>query len=578
MGKAQILSGGTDGLYNIKLLKEETKALALKTSLETKLATLNADVPVKRAEFQAAVAAFEAKKVELTNTIAAYNAKTVEISAVQTAQSAMIAAYTNSIVKQKAYNRIVAEITSIQKQLNMIDNVLVVENRSGVWCADLTEDLTGEVGTIEINGEDNEILVMPSGQAGLGAIQEAGAGTPAGVFYDWAVRPGWQKFKPTYRVGTITTIDGDTCSVSLNAAASSDQGLDINQATVLTNVPIEYMTCNGGAFRVDDEVVIEFGGQNWNSPKVVGFRTNPQGCGSLWVIPYKIYTGATFTLQLDSYGEISTPIPEIEYWVRLIKFNGIDTEYEIVDEFCFYTRNEASCEFFDTCVEYGIPNEPIYYLWLVKTPYLSTYYNGQWYHFYLASPPYRSCSGRCTLDYAIYYYYNDSEIGYYKEENGDSEWCPEEKSGICAPLTSVITKDKRLLFVKWGKLPESPGHEIFELFNGDLVKQNNVFLTGTDGAIYDSITLEKIGQAQHILGEVYPVHFWYESCLTRTTVERYPVYPEPNLLDGWWIKFSNGFEEYWTTPFESSNPVPGHKYVNFYSWLSGVNEAYDEEM
>jgi len=90
--------------------------------------------------------------------------------------------------------------------------------------------------------------------------------------------PGWQKWKPTYRYGAITALDGDTADVSLDSALSSQQGLNVNQAGVLTGVDIEYMSCDGAAFDVGDEVLIQFSGQDWASPKVIGFKEEPKAC------------------------------------------------------------------------------------------------------------------------------------------------------------------------------------------------------------------------------------------------------------------------------------------------------------
>jgi hypothetical protein len=65
---------------------------------------------------------------------------------------------------------------------------------------------------------------------------------PSGAFYNLAMFPGTQKWKPTHRYGQITAIDGDTCSVTLETANSYGTGLNINQTDTLSTVPISYMT------------------------------------------------------------------------------------------------------------------------------------------------------------------------------------------------------------------------------------------------------------------------------------------------------------------------------------------------
>lgn len=108
------------------------------------------------------------------------------------------------------------------------------------WCADHTEELSGQIGTIEVPGEIGEVLIRPGfdGDAAFnatrdGQIQPSIAGTPAQVWFNLAVFPGWQKWLPTFRFGTIVAdsldFDNNTCSVCLDPSYSSAQNLDINQ-------------------------------------------------------------------------------------------------------------------------------------------------------------------------------------------------------------------------------------------------------------------------------------------------------------------------------------------------------------
>jgi len=173
---------------------------------------------------------------------------------------------------------------SLEKRNEILDAIPESEEISA-WCADLTEDLAGEVGLIEVPGESTAFNIQP-GYEDNGAYNAARDGQltptmamdPAAAFYNLAMLPGWQKWKPTYRYGTITAIDGDTADVVLDAAVSTQQGLGVNQGTTLSGVPIEYMSCNGAAFEEGDEVLVKFTGQDWGNPLVVGFKDNPGAC------------------------------------------------------------------------------------------------------------------------------------------------------------------------------------------------------------------------------------------------------------------------------------------------------------
>ena len=94
--------------------------------------------------------------------------------------------------------------------------------------------------------------------------------------------PGAQKWKPRYRRGVITAIDGDTCDLTLTDLVyltEEKAAIDIDQTLELTGVEIDYMDCNGDAFDVDDAVIVEFTGQDWAAPKVIGFYDAPAPCG-----------------------------------------------------------------------------------------------------------------------------------------------------------------------------------------------------------------------------------------------------------------------------------------------------------
>lgn len=195
--------------------------------------------------------------------------------AVTDAQAAYITAQSNVNKKQTEINLLGLELVSINKRLEEIETALAVESRT-VWCVDYSTALTGSVGTIEINGEADAINIMPGGATGAGLLQHPLAMTPSGVFVNSAKLPAWQKWMPTYRTGVITAISGNYCNVTLDAALSSAQSLDINQAATLTNVTIEYMDTGGTLFMVGDHVVVRFVGQSQSAPKVVGFVDNPR--------------------------------------------------------------------------------------------------------------------------------------------------------------------------------------------------------------------------------------------------------------------------------------------------------------
>jgi hypothetical protein len=128
--------------------------------------------------------------------------------------------------------------TALEIDVEYLENGMPDDPTIPAWCADMTEDLSGNVGTIEIPGEDQFINIQPGydGNASYAAARDgqlfpAIACSPDQAFFNKAIMPGWQKWKPTYRYATILDIDYDNelCSIQLIPAGSSQQSLDVNQ-------------------------------------------------------------------------------------------------------------------------------------------------------------------------------------------------------------------------------------------------------------------------------------------------------------------------------------------------------------
>lgn len=274
MGKGFIAGGGPGGLYNLKVVWDRKRALArIKTidasiaALNTTIITLGNELAAQRGIYALAKSTSPAKPfTELATMATAINTKQAKLDL--------------NLVLRSSYMATRSNLQSIH-----------VDPDASAWCADLTENLQGFVGTIEPNGEPSACIILPGyltkaryDQSRDGQIQPIMSNTPEGTFINKALMPGWQKWKPTFRIGTLTSIDreADTCSLTLDLVNSRERpqgkSLDINQGRELSSVPMLYMTCNSGAFEVGDRVVVKFVGQNFNTPQVIGFESNPKSC------------------------------------------------------------------------------------------------------------------------------------------------------------------------------------------------------------------------------------------------------------------------------------------------------------
>ena len=109
-----------------------------------------------------------------------------------------------------------------------------------VWCVEKIDDLAvdQEIATIEIPGERQQVNIRPAyedqaqwDQSRDGQLRPSIAFDPWSALYGQMILPGWQKWKPNYRIAIISDIDyqNDTCAIKLLPASSSQQNLNVNQ-------------------------------------------------------------------------------------------------------------------------------------------------------------------------------------------------------------------------------------------------------------------------------------------------------------------------------------------------------------
>lgn len=200
----------------------------------------------------------------------------------------------DKISKEADVQRLKLQRVIAAKAKTQIDNAMAADvfDAQAFFCADYTLDLKpgAEVGVCLIPGENTgaTLTIYPayeetsSDEPARAAKWTAGkfgqlvppySMTPEACFYNWAILPGWQRWMPTFRHATITSINkaANTANVDVDVARSSvtkfvsgvgSRGLNVNETAVqpyrMENVPIEYMECDCDAFRVGDRVIVEF--------------------------------------------------------------------------------------------------------------------------------------------------------------------------------------------------------------------------------------------------------------------------------------------------------------------------------
>ncbi len=283
MGKGMIVSGGKDGRYQVKLLFARdriTKRIAAFNQQITLLTEQIAALDSEIIELESEIAYLKLEAQILTEQDREGNNKEIEKK-----NNELTKKIEERYARKRRKSALELMKTSVRKKIDYLNDNMPADETVEAWCADLSRNLKGEVGTVEIPGERAIVLIQPGysnasaySAARDGILEPTLAGTPAGTFFNWALLPGWQKWKPTYRSGYITAKDGVLCDVALDESSSSIKDLDVNAVSFLQNVPMVYMECNEVAFLVGDHVVVQFEGQSWDHPKVIGFVEHPRGC------------------------------------------------------------------------------------------------------------------------------------------------------------------------------------------------------------------------------------------------------------------------------------------------------------
>lgn len=329
MGRARITGGGTDGLYTIRIERDLARAKRTIDALTIEqgriAAKITAALEVRAGAADALLLAAGAATAAWGDAAAAgpddyqqalRRASEAELAAQKAAGVLQIADLDVSRLRLRD-QQIRADIIRLQAVPEFID--------TAAWCADLTEDLPPDalVGLL-IPGDERHTeppIIRPAFTdraayvaARDGILAPVVPGAPASYARNTVLLPGRQRWLPRHRIGTIVAVSGDSCVVTLADQRSSRQQLPTvpleggpleGDPVTLHDVPIEYMSCNGAAFVIGDRVMVAFAAQDFNSPKVVGFYSNPRPCNVSAIAVRARYAIVRCTATTDSYSALT---------------------------------------------------------------------------------------------------------------------------------------------------------------------------------------------------------------------------------------------------------------------------------
>jgi len=318
VGKGTIFNAvNADGLYTVALDLGQTEKAYQLEQVQGLLFKLETDLETAQMQLQERQAALAATRTALDAVIAAYEGQPLNAETIKSMDALNDALYqarqqvrsTESVI---AF--IKAQITAAELKRTQLDG-LEVEKVVQAWCTDGQPDLLGTVATVEVPGElKGPVLIRPGFFDGAtytptrdGKLLKLPLQSAAQAYFNAAMLPGWQKYQPTYRFGTITVLNEseNLCNVQLEPAVSSAQRLPVNPQSALSGVPIIYRECNARAFREGDSVLIEFSNQQQDSPRVIGFKDYPRSCGVYFCFSYEYGSGSETRYNFAVYDEVT---------------------------------------------------------------------------------------------------------------------------------------------------------------------------------------------------------------------------------------------------------------------------------
>ena len=305
MSKAEIVEHIGEALYRVSLKYAVAQVKAQLNRINARIAELAVEIPGQKLTILQLRSEADSIRTNINSEITNYQQDAEgALEELKQLQVLLIRKFGEINKQQYALDLLISENLSLLKRRGQIERI-PEEKQIDAWCADFTEDLEGEVGLIDLNDEGSYGAIIQPGysdEAGYnggrdGALMPREAQSSRQVFLNAALLPGVQKFRPRYRVGTISNIVNDTCTVFLDDATSSAQGLNINKFDFYGDVPIMYMDCNAEVFEEGDKVLVRF---TESGPLVVGFESEPRQCdaGDFALIPAQYNDGSLTTFGL----------------------------------------------------------------------------------------------------------------------------------------------------------------------------------------------------------------------------------------------------------------------------------------
>lgn len=303
MGKATIVAHLGGALYSVVIEQDESRLGDMIQAAQDMLDLLAPELDAAQTEYDAAIADYTQTLAERDDDIdlalpgvpipeslaQAINEKTAEASA-----------WFDIVARAETrLNNIKARILNLELRIVWLQGLYGADPLpSTAYCIDMcdgeTEDggdprplLTGTVATVEpfrrcdeirlINGGTPQYRADPTYVAATdGVIVPVSSMTPAQYLYNYAMWSGAEAWRGRFHVAQIVSKSTPSGPVDVELQFGNHLAQD-GFTTTLTDVPVQYMDCDGKAFMAGDYVIVTYSTGN-TSPKVIGFAQAPRPC------------------------------------------------------------------------------------------------------------------------------------------------------------------------------------------------------------------------------------------------------------------------------------------------------------
>ncbi|HEU6436568.1 MAG TPA: hypothetical protein VE028_03890 [Nitratidesulfovibrio sp.] len=303
MGKGTILSALGYGQYSVRVMRDVWRITNRREALARQAVQLDADAATIATRRAAAAADLAIAESRLNDAIGG------DTDIVQDRERAVTAAKAALLEADSQYAYVLAQSASVAMERASLEDV--PDHRDvTAWCADYSEGLSGDVGTVEVFNlvDDYPVQIRPgydgaaahsTGRDGL--HQPVESGDAAAVFYNWAMVPGVERWRPLYSHARITYVAAD----SLTCGIIFTDGPRIGEYA--NDVTFSYMDCGGAVFVLNDDILVQYTDRDPSKPVVIGFKDNPrpciQICASIYDFYFNMYADSTFLAFYNAWTE-----------------------------------------------------------------------------------------------------------------------------------------------------------------------------------------------------------------------------------------------------------------------------------